>query len=154
MDDLMRLTTRHWILLAALGSAALLAGAFVFQALGYAPCKLCYWQRYPHGAAIAIGALALVTGWRFWPWLGAASAAATAGLGVYHTGVEMKWWLGPTTCSSGDLANMTMQDILNAPLVRCDEVAWSLFGISMASWNALISAVLVLIWLKAAFSKA
>jgi disulfide bond formation protein DsbB len=153
MDDLMRLSKRHWILLATLGSAGLLAGAFVFQALGYAPCKLCYWQRYPHGAAIAIGAVALLTGWKLWPWLGAAAAAATSALGVYHTGVEMKWWLGPTTCSSGDLSAITMADIMAAPLVRCDEVAWALFGVSMASWNALISGVLVLIWLKAALTK-
>ena len=147
------MTRNRWILLATLGSVALLAGAFIFQALGYAPCKLCYWQRYPHGVAIAIGVIALLTGWRVWPWLGAAAAAATSALGVYHNGVEMKWWLGPTTCSSGDLSAITMKDILNAPLVRCDEVAWALFGVSMASWNALISAALVLIWLKAALTK-
>ena len=151
----MTLTQRNLVLLATLGSVALIGGALVFQALGYAPCKLCYYQRYPHWAAIAIGAVALVTGWRALPWLGALAAATTAGVGVYHTGVEQKWWEGPSTCTtSGSLGQMTLDDIMNAPLIRCDEIAWQFLGISMAGWNAVISAVLVAIWLKAALAKA
>ena len=151
----MTLTQRNLVLLATLGSVALIGGALVFQALGYAPCKLCYYQRYPHWAAIAIGAVALVTGWRALPWLGALAAATTAGVGVYHAGVEQKWWEGPSTCTtSGSLGQMTLDDIMNAPLIRCDEIAWQFLGISMAGWNAVISAVLVAIWLKAALAKA
>ena len=55
------------VFLATLGSVALLGGAFLFQALGWQPCAICLWQRWPHGAAIVIGVLALATGWR---WLG------------------------------------------------------------------------------------
>ncbi|MEO8530290.1 MAG: disulfide bond formation protein B [Deltaproteobacteria bacterium] len=147
------MSRRAWIILATLGSIALLGGAFVFQAFGYAPCKLCYWQRYPHAAAIGVGALALITGWRFWPWLGALAAAMTSGLGVYHTGVEQGWWVGPTSCTSGNLGQMTLNDIMAAPLVRCDEIAWALMGVSMASWNAILSAVLVAVWVKAALTR-
>ncbi len=75
-------------------------------------------------------------------------------MGVYHTGVEQKWWLGPTTCTSGSVAGLSADDLLaqinNAPLIRCDEVAWALAGISMASWNAIFSAALVLVWIAAA----
>ena len=53
----MTLTRKNTMLLAAAGSLALLLGAFVFQALGYAPCKLCIWQRWPHAAAVTVGAL-------------------------------------------------------------------------------------------------
>jgi disulfide bond formation protein DsbB len=148
------MTRTRLILAAALGSALLLAGAWTFQMLGYAPCKLCHWQRWPHYAAVVIGALALLTGMRFLPWFGALAAAATAAVGVYHTGVEQKWWLGPTTCTSGSVSGLSADDLLNqinnAPLIRCDEVAWSLGGISMASWNAILSAVLVLVWIAAA----
>jgi disulfide bond formation protein DsbB len=148
------MTRTRLILAAALGSALLLAGAWTFQMLGYAPCKLCHWQRWPHYAAVVIGALALLTGMRFLPWFGALAAAATAAVGVYHTGVEQKWWLGPTTCTSGSVSGLSADDLLNqinnAPLIRCDEVAWALGGISMASWNAILSAVLVLVWIAAA----
>ncbi len=148
------MTRRRLILAATLGSAALLAGAWTFQMLGYAPCKLCHWQRWPHYAALAIGALALLTGLRVLPWLGGLAAAATASVGVYHTGVEQKWWLGPTSCTSGSVAGLSADDLLaqinNSPLIRCDEVAWALGGISMASWNAILSAVLVLVWIAAA----
>ena len=85
---------------AAAGSAMLLMAAFVFQALGYAPCAMCIWQRYPHGIAVAIGVLLLIGV----PTLllltaGAAAALTTAGIGFFHTGVERGWWEGPTSCT-------------------------------------------------------
>ena len=148
------MTRTRLILIATIGSALLLAGAWTFQFLGYAPCKLCHWQRWPHYAAVGIGALALLTSLRLLPWLGALAAAATAAVGVYHTGVEKGWWAGPTTCTSGSVAGLSAEDLLdqinNAPLIRCDEVAWALAGISMASWNAILSAVLVAVWIAAA----
>jgi disulfide bond formation protein DsbB len=148
------MSRRGLILVAAGGSFALLAGAFLFQALGYAPCKLCLWQRWPHGAAILIGVAALAVPGRVLPALGALAALATSGVGVYHTGVERGWWLGPTTCTSGPIGGQSAEDLLNhilaAPLVRCDEVVWSFLGLSMASWNAVLSLALALIWVAAA----
>lgn len=151
----MDVTRNRLILLATLGSAALLGGAFAFQYIGgLAPCKLCLTARWPHAAAIGIGVLAVTLGWRWLPWLGALAAAATAGVGVYHTGIERHWWQGPTSCSSGPIdqldASALLDQILAAPVVRCDEVAWALGGISMASWNAILSAGLALIWVWAA----
>jgi len=141
------------VLLAALGSAALLIGAWTFQYFGYAPCKLCYWQRYPHMVAVVIGAAALASNWRALPLLGAGAALTTAVLGIYHTGVERAWWQGPDTCTSGAIEGVSTDDLLNqilqAPLVQCDQVAWDLYGISMASWNAIFSLGLVVLWLMA-----
>jgi disulfide bond formation protein DsbB len=82
------------------------------------------------------------------------AALATAAIGLYHTGVERAWWEGPTSCTAGDITGLTaaelMDQIMAAPLVRCDEVAWALAGLSMASWNALISLGLAVIWIAAA----
>lgn len=144
----------HYVLLAAGGSALLLAGAFAFQYIGgLAPCKLCLWQRWPHAAAILLGALALAMPGRLVPLAGAMAALATAGVGLYHTGVERRWWEGPDTCTSGSVEGVSSGDLLNqimaAPLVRCDEVAWSMLGLSMASWNAVASVLLALIWVQA-----
>ncbi len=100
------LTRKPLIALAAASSAVILLGAFIFQSLGYAPCDLCLTQRYPHAAAIAIGILALLTGWRFWPWLGALAAATTGAVGVYHSGVERKLWAGPSSCTAGDISGL------------------------------------------------
>lgn len=140
------------ILLAAGGSAALLAGAFVFQFFGYPPCALCLWQRWPHAAAIVIGILALTIPLRVWPWLGALAAATTSGIGIYHTGIERGFWPGPTSCTgSGDLGSLA-GDLLSTAgprLVMCDQ-ATMLGPLSMASWNALFSAVLVVLWIMAA----
>lgn len=152
----MTLTPRHWILLAAAGSAALMLGALAFQHIGgMAPCKLCIWQRWPHGVAIAIGGLAAlsVLPARILAGAGGLAALATAVIGTYHTGVERKWWEGPASCSGGGVADQSAQDlfaqIMAAPLVRCDEVPWEMLGLSMASWNAVASLGLMVVWLMA-----
>ncbi len=137
--------------LAAFGSFALLAGAYTFQAFGYPPCQMCYWQRWPHFAAIGVGILAAMIPARVWPYLGALAAATTSAIGLFHTGVERGWWEGPSSCTGGgldlggDLLSMT-----GDKLIMCDQVSWELLGLSMASWNGLASAALVLIWLAAA----
>ena len=143
------------IVLAAGGSAALLLGAFAFQHLGeMPPCKLCIWQRWPHAAAIVMGILALAVPGRLFPLLGVLAALTTGGIGVYHTGVERGWWEGPSSCTSSGTSGMSadqlFDQIMTAPLVRCDEVPWEMFGLSMASWNAVAAAGLALIWAMAA----
>ena len=155
------MTRRNLMLLAAFGSLALLLGALVFQLLGYAPCKLCIWQRWPHGVAIGAGALVLLSGpFLIWGLAGALGALTTAGIGVYHAGVEQGWWEGPSTCTgAGDgLAGMSGADLLSTDvpvdIVMCDEIAWSLAGISMAGWNAIISFALAVLWIAALRKKA
>lgn len=147
------MTQRNLIIIAALGSASLLVGAWIFQMFGFAPCKLCVWQRWPHGAAFLIGMLALWRPMSLLPVAGALAALSTGAVGVYHTGVERDWWQGPDTCTSGDISGLSaselMDQILTAPLVQCDVVAWDLFGISMASWNAILSFGLVMVWIAA-----
>ena len=151
----MTFSARQMMLMAAGGSIALLVGAFVFQALGYAPCKLCLWQRWPHAAAAAVGLAVLA--WRpsaLLAWAGALAAATTGGLGIYHTGVERGWWEGPSSCSATPIEGLSTEDLFNqimaAPLIRCDEVAWELLGLSMASWNALASFAFAALWVAAA----
>lgn len=150
------ITRTQFILLAAGGSAALLAGAYGFEYLGgMAPCQLCLWQRYPHMAAVVIGLLALILKGRTLPYLGALAALTTAGIALFHTGVERLWWEGLASCSAGSIAGISVEDLLNpaatvAAPVRCDAVAWELAGLSMASWNGIASLVLVAFWLMAA----
>ena len=137
--------------LAAFGSLALLLGAFAFQHLGgLPPCKLCIWQRWPHAVAIPIGLIAVaIRGWLL-PLLGMLAALTTGAIGLYHTGVERGLWEGPATCtaSGGDgLSNADFFDkIVTAPVIRCDDVAWEMLGLSMATWNALIAFGLAALW--------
>ena len=153
------LTRRVLITLATLGSLLALTSAYAFEYLGgLAPCHLCWLQRYPHFAALALGALALMIRsallTRLIALAGAAAALTTSALGAYHTGVERHWWPGPTTCTSGSIANISAKDLLAqiqaAPVVKCDEVAWQMLTLSMASWNMLFSLGLVALWLMAA----
>lgn len=142
-------------MLAGAGSAALLGGAFMFQLMGYPPCAMCLWQRWPHAAAILVALLAWFIPARIWAWIGAAAAATTAGIGLYHTGVERDWWEGPTSCTgTGEgLGGLDAGDLLSTDgprLVLCDQVSWEFLTLSMASWNAVFSLVLLAIWLRAA----
>jgi disulfide bond formation protein DsbB len=152
----MQITRPALTLLATLGSAALLGGAFAFQHIGgLAPCQLCLWQRWPHAAAILIGVVALATGWRGLLWLGALAALATAGIGGFHVGVEQGWWEGLASCTAGSIAGISTADLLNpaadvAAPVRCDEIPWQMLGISMAGWNMIASLGLAGVWVAAA----
>ena len=144
------------ILVAAGGSAALLLGALAFQYIGgLAPCALCIWQRWPHLAAVLLGLVGLAVGGRIIPILGGLSALTSAAIGVFHVGVEQKWWEGLATCTAGSLDGVSTADLLNpavdvAAVVRCDAIAWQMFGLSMAGWNVVISVALALIWFAAA----
>lgn len=150
------MTRNTLIILAFGGSFALLAGAFAFQYIGgLPPCKMCLWQRWPHAAAIAIGPAALLAGGVLLPLAGALAALTTAGIGGFHAGVEQGWWEGPTTCTStNDIGGLSTDDLLAqitaAPLVRCDEIAWQMMGLSMAGWNMVISLGLAALWIMAA----
>ena len=135
---------------------AMLLGAWGFQYIGgLAPCEMCYWQRWPHMAAVAIGVASVGATAVVWPVLGALSVLTTAGIGIYHTGVERAWWPGPSSCTSSDIGGLTtdqlMDQIMSAPLVRCDEVPWELLGLSMASWNSIASLGFALLWIAAAY---
>ena len=122
---------------------ALMAGALGSQYLGgLYPCEMCHWQRWPHYAAIALAAAAfLPTPFRRTLVLLAAFAIGISGaIGAFHAGVEYHWWQGPTQCSilaSG--GTDTLSQIWNEPLIRCDQAQWTLFGISLAGFNALFS---------------
>lgn len=130
-------------LLALLVPSALLGGALLSQHVGgLYPCEMCYWQRWPHGAAIllALGALFSPINaprTRALTLLAALAIAVSGTIGVYHAGVELGYWEGITVCTATGATSL--EDILKVPLVRCDQVQWSLFGISMAGWNAIVS---------------
>ncbi len=128
--------------------AALLGGAFAFQFFGgLYPCEMCWWQRYPHAVAIILAALAFTAPAasnrsRALTLLAAAAIAISGGIGVYHAGVELHIFQGFTTCSTTAKAATTgelLKQLMKVPLIRCDQVQWSLFGISMAGWNAILS---------------
>ena len=134
----------HW--LAFLLPAALLLGAYGSQYIGgLFPCEMCWWQRYPHFAAVAIALAAFAVsnpGYRKALVALAALAIGTSGvIAGYHAGVEYGWWEGLTACTgtiSGSGEDL-LKSIMNAPLTRCDVAPWSLFGISLAGYNFLLS---------------
>lgn len=155
----MQLNARTLVVIAAAGSAALLLGAWGFQYIGgLAPCKMCIWQRWPHGIAVLAGGLSVVS----LPLAAAVGLLASlvgTGIAIFHSGVERSLWEGPTTCTStNDLGALSPQQLLDqimaAPLVRCDEIPWQMFGLSMANWNAVLSAGLVVLWALALLRRA
>ncbi len=145
-------------LIALLLPLALLAGAFGSQYLGgLYPCEMCWWQRYAHGAAVILAALAFTgpaasTRSRSLTLLAAIAIAVSGAIGVYHAGVELKIFEGFTTCATTAKATSTaelLKKLMKVPLIRCDQVQWSFLGISMAGWNAIISlsGAVAVVWL-------
>lgn len=133
---------QQYRLLALAVSGGLLGGAYVSQyGFGLFPCEMCWWQRYPHFAALALAFISFVAPpQRVWVAL-AGLAIVTSGLiGGFHAGVEYGWWEGITGCSTMP-SGIDVMDVSAAPLIRCDVAPWTLFGISLAGFNFLISCV-------------
>lgn len=130
-------------LLALIVPSALMLGALGSQYVGgLHPCEMCYWQRWPHDAAIVLALFAFGTrvnkASHVLVALAALAIMVSGGIGVFHAGVEYGWWPGITTCST-TAAGVSLEDIMRAPVVRCDVPQWTLLGISLAGYNAIIS---------------
>jgi disulfide bond formation protein DsbB len=133
-------------LIALLLPAALLAGAWGSQLFGLMPCEMCHWQRWPHYAAVVVAALSFAPLARpvqmLFVLFAAVLIAVSGAIGVFHAGVEYHWWQGITACTApvgtGDPMELLNQ-ALRRPLVRCDVPQWTLFGISLAGFNAILS---------------
>ncbi|MBJ6127044.1 disulfide bond formation protein B [Microvirga splendida] len=147
----MQLNVKHVALAVALGAAATVGGALVFEhVFGYVPCKLCLTQRNPYYIAIPLGIIAalLPPRWtRAGLWLLALIFIVSAGLGAYHSGVEWGVFAGPSDCGGGAGAGAgSVGDFLNqlenTRVVSCTEAAWRFLGLSLAGWNVLISLAL------------
>lgn len=127
--------------------SALLGGAYFSQfAMGLYPCEMCYWQRWPHMAAIAFAIMAFIFAKnpafsKILTGCAALAIAVSGAIGVFHAGVEYGWWEGVTSCTAnvGASGGNILDDIMGASIVRCDEVQWQMLGISMAGYNAMIS---------------
>jgi disulfide bond formation protein DsbB len=145
-------------LLALVIPAALLVGALGSQYLGgLFPCEMCHWQRWPHYAALGAAALAFVplarSTQRALVLLAALLILLSGLIGVFHAGVEYGWWEGLTRCSlSPGGSSDILADIMATPLVQCNQPQWTLFGISLAGWNALFSiggaAAILALWTR------
>jgi disulfide bond formation protein DsbB len=145
-------TNTAWFVAASL--ALILVGAWIFEAADYPPCELCLMQRWayyvgtPFAAFMALAQPRWIKGGLL---LLAVMLAANAVFGVYHAGVEWKWWDGPATCSSGSLGALTDGlPNLSKPGVMCNEAALRILGLSLAGWNAIICTVLGLLAWRAA----
>jgi disulfide bond formation protein DsbB len=166
MRGLYRLLTRWWTAFALAASLAMLGAAHAFERFGgLAPCNLCLKQREAYWAAVTIALVATLwhlisRGSRGTPRIAAFLLAVVFTTGavtaVFHMGGELKWWSLPATCVGGgavDLESLTALALGSGPIERfatCDAVAWSFLGVSMAGWNALISAALAVFSLLAA----
>jgi disulfide bond formation protein DsbB len=142
-----RLTPRLLIVLVLLASIAVVGSALLFQYVGgYRPCELCLAERWPYYGGIAISALALATDQRRTLWgigLIALIFLASTGLASYHVGVEQHWIEGPTACTGGASGAKSTEELMKfletQQTVRCDEIQWSLLGLSFAGWNVVTS---------------
>lgn len=159
---LRQVTLRQAALAVALGAAATVSGALVFEyVFGYVPCKLCLIQRNPYYAAIPLGLMAafLPSRWaRAGLWCLALLFLVSAGLGAYHSGVEWGFFAGPSDCGGGSGASAgNVGDFLNrlqnTHVVSCTQAAWRFLGLSLAGWNVLISLALAAFSARAAMGR-
>ena len=135
---------------------ATIAGAWIFEAFGYLPCELCLKQRWAYYAGVPLAAMTTVAAAAGQKRVASAGFAlltlvfiGSAIFGAYHAGVEWGFWPGPTDCTGNLSKASSMDDFMNqlatVKVVRCDAVAIRSLGLSLAGWNAVISAALAML---------
>lgn len=151
----------------ALAMAAVVGTALGFQHIGgYIPCKLCLEQRTPYYIGAPLMAVAALSALMHWPaWLtrlllalGGLLMLYGLYLGIYHAGVEWRWWQGPADCAAVggvvDTGGKGLLDILNTVVPpRCEDAALRVLGLSFAGWNVIASAILAAVAFRGAFMK-
>jgi disulfide bond formation protein DsbB len=153
------LTPQRAALFVALSLLAVLVGAWIFEWAGYPPCELCLLQRWAYYFGIPFAALLAVARPRWLStglWLLAVVLAANAVFGIYHAGVEWKFWAGPSTCSGAGALTLEPGNLLEGlkkPGVMCNEAAIRILGLSLAGWNAIICAGLAALCVKGATTR-
>jgi disulfide bond formation protein DsbB len=161
MGILLRRALSGWrapAVLAAGAIGALGAALFMQHGMGVQPCILCIYQRWPYVIAGALALLALVFGRHrslrvVLLGLAGLTLLADTGIAVFQVGVEHHWWTGTPGCSVPPPA-ATIEELrarlMEQPVVPCDEVSWSLFGISLAGYNVVLTLALAAFALVAA----
>lgn len=146
-------TPRYLAIATALLSAMTLGAAYISQyGFGLKPCILCLYQRIPYALNILLGTIAFLATFRYprlvmlMLYLSAAIFFIGAAIAGFHVGVEQGWWKGLPSCGGAILPeNASLEELRHAltqqEVVRCDKPAWTLFGISMAGYNLLVSLV-------------
>jgi disulfide bond formation protein DsbB len=138
-------------------AAATILTAHIFERFGgFAPCPLCLQERYAYYFAVPVSVIVFFAARaeamgvaRILLLLIALGFLINAGVGIYHSGIEWKWWAGPVTCSGGTALDWgkggLAAELEHAQLVRCDEAGWRFLWLSFAGWNAVVSGLLALI---------
>ena len=138
------ISQRQAMMLVFLITLATILGAWVFEYYGYAPCELCLKQRFAYYAAVPLSLLFLLMSQNNPKLLRGGLVLlglimlASCIFGIYHSGVEWKFWTGPTECTGnfgGGLPDLSKKAVM------CDQAAIRIFGISLAGYNAIISVI-------------
>ncbi len=137
---------KYWFYLVALFSVIALTSAFIAEFyFDLAPCEMCLKQREPYYIIIAGFILIRILKWqdRIWFYLGV-QLIVIYGLfySIWHVGIENKLLSGPAECSNGlnitNNASDLKEQILSKPVINCEDIAWSIFGLSAATINSLL----------------
>ena len=158
---LLKLPPLETAALIAAGASAALVGAWIFEFFGYLPCELCLKQRIPYHFGIPLALIVTFIAARGPRGLLAAGFAAlalvfaaSAALGAFHAGVEWGFWQGPTACTGSSLpaaGGDLLEQLKTVKVVRCDEVAIRILGLSLAGWNVVVSLGITLLAARAAY---
>jgi len=149
-----KIIDRYLALALLIAAGGPLVTAYISQfGFGYEPCVLCIYQRIPYGVVIALGLLALFVKKpeirQLIPLFAGLAFLTGAGIALYHVGVEQHWWESAAPCGAGGgLAATSTEDFLAAlqkkPEKSCGDIDWTLFGISMATYNVGVSLALAI----------
>ena len=152
----MKINFLNYVFLGGVSLAMLMFALVSEYIFGYQPCALCIQQRYPHVLIVALCLIIFIRQKKISTIyaLNILLIGISVILAFYHVGVENNIFVGPESCSPYDLSNnldkspeVLLNEILSKPMISCNLVSWSFLNLSMASWNLILSVILLFCWI-------
>ena len=135
-------------------SVLILGTAFVIEYFfGYMPCNLCKIERIPYGLSIII----LIVNYNFkgnqifYSVLLMLIFSFSIIISIYHLGIEQGFFEESSVCATKNLNLLTKEEVLkslNELIISCKDVAFKIFGLSLTSYNIIMSVLMFLISAK------
>ena len=126
---------------------ALISAYFIEYILGHQPCNLCLMERIPYAAALVI----VIFNYKFnhlekyFILLLSIVFLASTLLSLYHLGIEQGFIEESLVCDLQNSSNILSKEEILKQLqekrVSCKDVTFKIFGLSLTSYNILITLI-------------
>ena len=147
---LIKLIEKFYFLIVFIASSSILISAYILELFfNHPPCNLCEYQRVPYFLLLLISLVSVKIKKKQLKIVALICFFSSFIISGFHSLVERKLIEFNIGCTSTGSDIDNIEDLRNfleqKPLIKCDEISFSILGLSLANLNFVISALLIML---------